>query len=290
MHIALSVFLTAGRILLAVLAVLLFLLLLILLCPFFYRADIAFDTALSGKPKANAVLCWLGRIVQAEFRTEDDRTDIKLKVLGFRILRPGSRRNRQQGKKQRSEKKSRTSPAPDEKSGSEKNSQAAVHGSAAQKKTEQRPQRTGAAEKSRADRKKTARRAQKRKTAVDLPAFLFRPETREALAVIRKKVFFLVHSIFPRKITGVLEGGFEDPSLTGELLALWSVLLPLHKGGVEIEPDFNADSGYGRGQLSLSGRILLWSVVISVLGIVLDRNVRKAWKEYKKGDRFCLRQ
>ena len=113
------------------------------------------------------------------------------------------------------------------------------------------------------------------------PAFLLRAETREAIALVWDKLLRLIRCLMPKKMNGRIEGGFEDPSLTGELLALWAAAIPLHKGKLEVVPDFETDQGYGMGEVSLSGRFIVCRILFLILRVLLDRNIRSLRKELR---------
>ena len=74
----------------------------------------------------------------------------------------------------------------------------------------------------------------------------------------------------PRKITGNVTYGFDDPSLTGQTLAILSIITPLYKGKLQIIPMFN--------QQILDGDIYMKG---HVFGFTL---VRIAWSVYRNKD------
>ena len=104
------------------------------------------------------------------------------------------------------------------------------------------------------------------------------------------KLLRLIRCLLPKKMSGRIEVGFEDPSVTGELLALWAAAMPLHRGIPEIVPDFEAEQGYGRGEMVLSGRIIVFIILFLILRVLLDRNIRSIRREFRQDSKTGYRE
>ena len=100
--------------------------------------------------------------------------------------------------------------------------------------------------------------------------FLTSDTFKRALRFVLNRGNALRKHILPRKITGNVTYGFDDPSLTGQALAVLSIITPLYKGKLQIIPMFN--------QQILEGDIYMKG---HILGFTL---VRIAWSVYRNKD------
>lgn len=74
-----------------------------------------------------------------------------------------------------------------------------------------------------------------------------------------------------------LRFGFEDPSLTGKVLAGLSVLYPFLGDNMNIQPEF--EEVCMEGDVHLKGHIRLIHLIMMALKLLLDKNVRKTFKD-----------
>ncbi|MCR5357427.1 MAG: DUF2953 domain-containing protein [Lachnospiraceae bacterium] len=96
---------------------------------------------------------------------------------------------------------------------------------------------------------------------------------RDAISLIIKKVKRLLESIKPRRISGHLDYGSEDPANTGKVLAIASVLYPLYGPGIEINPDF--ENNLLSFDLKIKGRIYINVIAAVLLQLYFNRKVRR---------------
>ena len=78
---------------------------------------------------------------------------------------------------------------------------------------------------------------------------------KEAMEFLWKKTKGLLHHILPRRMTGRIHFGFEDPSKTGKTLAYFSMLYPFTKENLVIEPEFETEELILEGDIAFRGRI-----------------------------------
>ena len=85
------------------------------------------------------------------------------------------------------------------------------------------------------------------------------------------------HIIKPVKLEGDIHFGFDDPSVTGELLGVMACMLPLYQNYLTICPDFEQAciDGYLRGK----GKIYLGALLILLLKILWNKNLIKVTKK-----------
>ena len=106
---------------------------------------------------------------------------------------------------------------------------------------------------------------------------------KEAFSKLVKTAKALLRHILPRRLSGRIHFGFEDPSLTGKILAYLSMIYPFTKDTLVIEPEFEAQELILEGNLSFRGRIRLGYLLYLVLSVVLDKNIRRQYKRLRQG-------
>ena len=106
---------------------------------------------------------------------------------------------------------------------------------------------------------------------------------KEAMGFLWKKTKGLLHHILPRRMTGRIHFGFEDPSKTGKTLAYFSMLYPFTKENLVIEPEFETEKLILEGDIAFRGRIRLGYLVYVALSVVLNKNIRRQYKRLRQG-------
>ena len=76
--------------------------------------------------------------------------------------------------------------------------------------------------------------------------------------------------------------GFEDPSVTGQILAVAGMTCPIHKNRIELRPVF--DKKIFETDVKLRGRIRLVVILKEGLELYFDKNVKYMIKAWKKED------
>lgn len=116
-------------------------------------------------------------------------------------------------------------------------------------------------------------------------SFLCEEMTKAALAKVMKLVKKLLHHILPRKLSGNLTIGFEDPAMMGRVLAILGMAMPIYKDSLNVTPCF--DETIVQGDVKAKGRIRLAYIVYLALVALIDKNIRETIKKAKalaKGD------
>ena len=113
-------------------------------------------------------------------------------------------------------------------------------------------------------------------------AFLENERVRAALGLALEKGKRLWKHIFPTKMEGWILFGFEDPSVTGQILAVAGMTCPIHKNRIELRPVF--DKKIFETDVKLRGRIRLVVILKEGLELYFDKNVKYMIKAWKKED------
>ena len=96
----------------------------------------------------------------------------------------------------------------------------------------------------------------------------------------RDEVLFLLRRLKPRTIRADIHYGFEDPSLTGKVLAGLSICYPFFGDGVDIRPDF--EKKVLDGHLTVKGIIRAGSFFKLLWKLLWSREVRMTYRHVRK--------
>ncbi len=122
-------------------------------------------------------------------------------------------------------------------------------------------------------------KAARRERILDLVETFF---DREIFSQIFQPLQKLLFRIRPRECRGLVEFGMEDPSYTGYLCGVLSMIPFLYGTELVITPDFEAEETYFRGNVWLRGRILTIFVLIFALRLLLNKDIRRFFGKVRK--------
>ena len=287
-----------GIILLVLIGLILLAAAVILLVPIRYHGEGAREEKiLSGSVK----LTWLLHMISASASLSEDGTKIRVCLFGKTIY-PKTKKPPKQSKakkmpKQEAPKKSEKSEKPKQQSGTVSKEVATIY--EPQKPNPELPKKEKSARpdvKSKFEAIKQKLLAvkekfidskagiQKIKNKIDYWKNLLTSDPmKEAMEFLWKKTKGLLHHILPRRMTGRIHFGFEDPSKTGKTLAYFSMLYPFTKENLVIEPEFETEELILEGDIAFRGRIRLGYLVYVALSVVLNKNIRRQYKRLRQG-------
>ena len=112
-----------------------------------------------------------------------------------------------------------------------------------------------------------------------LEAIFLSKEGRATICRLKVQAFkILIHLKF-KKLLGRLHFGFDDPATTGKVLGMASILYPIYRGSLKLEPDFNRAAI--DGELYIRGRIRLFNLLLPVAKVKFDKGFNKMLKDIK---------
>ena len=103
---------------------------------------------------------------------------------------------------------------------------------------------------------------------------------REAFDLIKRNVIRLLKKTAPRKISGFIHFGSDDPATLGKILVFLSIIYPVLPRKFRFEPDFENTDIYGN--IKIKGHICLITPVICLARVYFNRDCRRMWRLYKK--------
>ena len=110
--------------------------------------------------------------------------------------------------------------------------------------------------------------------------FLSNEKTKKALSLVWSDGKALIRHVFPRKLSGDVRFDSEDPAVTGAVLALLGMTIPMHKNCIKVTPLFENEN-YLAGHIRLKGRfygiVFLWTF----LEIYFNNNVKYVTRRWR---------
>ena len=102
--------------------------------------------------------------------------------------------------------------------------------------------------------------------------FITDERTGFAVSCVLRELGKIIRHILPKKFWGHVTYGFEDPSITGRILAFAGMTLPLHKNAVEIDPRFDEEFILD-ADVGLKGRLYGIRLAASAVLILINKDV-----------------
>ena len=102
---------------------------------------------------------------------------------------------------------------------------------------------------------------------------------REALLHAKKEVLYFLKKAAPKKVTGTVRFGFDDPALTGEALGILGMIYGKLPKDLSIQPDFEQE--ILRGDVRMKGSFQAVTAAGIALRLFRDQNLRKTIRHFK---------
>jgi len=107
-----------------------------------------------------------------------------------------------------------------------------------------------------------------------------REEVKKAFSLCKKRIFKLIKHILPKKMKVSANFGFEDPSTTGYILAIYGMLPESIGKKIILHPDF--ERSIIECDFIVKGAVNAWSMLYQLLCILADKNCRALYHIVKK--------
>lgn len=305
LHIIWLVLKIIGIILLVLLALVLAVLAAVLLVPVRYRARGSFY----GSPVVTGKVTWLLHILSIK-AVYDGELDLGVRVFGIRLLKPGSRKEKEVEEElilqsqelmheleeeMKDDVEAEPLPHPDEKKAERQRD--IKKEKKAERSSSSAPKPGGDSE-SKPGKEKSGfvRRLEKLKASLtgtyyrikekfsDLnenlekgKEFLRNEENKKTIKLLWKSGKKLLKHVLPQKAKGRVVFGFDDPYITGQILSAAGVFYPVYARQLEICPMFDQSVFEAEGELK--GRIRIGTVLFILLRVYCNKNFRVLLKQ-----------
>ena len=107
-------------------------------------------------------------------------------------------------------------------------------------------------------------------------------ETKVIFGRVLGRLLTVLKSIRPRKLKADILVGTGEPDTTGYLMAVAGMMYPYLGRHVNITPDF--DNTIFEGRVEFKGRITLFVIIIHVLKLYMDKELRNLINRFKRED------
>lgn len=99
---------------------------------------------------------------------------------------------------------------------------------------------------------------------------------KEAFRLCKEQLIIVLKHAGPKKYKINLKFGTGDPALTGQILGILGMLMPLYKNNANFIPDF--ENAILEGDIYLKGRVTLAKVLWIAWKLYRDKNVKRCYK------------
>ena len=298
-----------GILILVILGIILAVLLLVLFVPVRYRGDAAFD----GKPGGGVLVSWLMHLVTVRV-SYDGKATALVKVLWFRIFdktvwpaeeestNTADRADVQAGSAPEDEMDTIApiEPVSVPKTVDSANTSVTSEATDCSRKTESTTQRTAVSETQMPEVKESEVKESEDKESFiskisnayqqicgkvnagqekveQVRTFLNDQENRKTIGLLWRQVKKLLRHVLPRKISGRVRFGFDDPATTGQILTYISPFYGLYAKTLKLEPIF--EEKVLDGELHVKGHIRAATLLWIVIRVLLNKNFRVLLKK-----------
>ena len=104
---------------------------------------------------------------------------------------------------------------------------------------------------------------------------------RAAVFHLKEEIYYVLKKIMPKKLKLYLNFSAASPDKTGIVLGLFAMFPIGYKNSWNIEPDFESDEFFIKGNTDIKGYLFLYQFLAVVLRIVFDKNCRKLYNNLK---------
>ena len=104
---------------------------------------------------------------------------------------------------------------------------------------------------------------------------------KSAFTKLKTSVWQLLKILVPYRLKLNLEYSTGSPDTTAQLLGILTMFPIGYQNRWNVHPDFTADNAYAEAEFDVKGRILGFSLLKLILGLVLDKDCRKLYNHFK---------
>ena len=120
-----------------------------------------------------------------------------------------------------------------------------------------------------------------KKTIRKVNCLLTNESHKIAFAKLKTSVWQLLKILMPYRLKLNLEYSTGSPDTTAQLLGILTMFPIGYQNRWNVHPDFTADNAYAEAEFDVKGRILGFSLLKLILGLVLDKDCRKLYNHFK---------
>ena len=111
-------------------------------------------------------------------------------------------------------------------------------------------------------------------------SFLRNEDHKKAWTKAKKEAWKLVKRLWPKRLKADIRYGFEDPSITGKILAGFSILYPFVGEQIHLDPDF--EQSVIEGKLYIKGKIRGITFIRTAWNLFWCKAIRKTYHDIRE--------
>ena len=120
-----------------------------------------------------------------------------------------------------------------------------------------------------------------KKTIRKVKCLLTNESHKIAFTKLKTSVWQLLKILMPYRLKLNLDYSTGSPDTTAQLLGILTMFPIGYQNRWNVHPDFTADNAYAEAEFDVKGRILGFSLLKLILGLVLDKDCRKLYNHFK---------
>lgn len=120
-----------------------------------------------------------------------------------------------------------------------------------------------------------------KKTIRKVNCLLTNESYKSAFTKLKTSVWQLLKILMPYRLKLNLDYSTGSPDTTAQLLGILTMFPIGYQNRWNVHPDFTADNAYAEAEFDVKGRILGFSLLKLILGLVLDKDCRKLYNHFK---------
>ena len=117
----------------------------------------------------------------------------------------------------------------------------------------------------------------------ELQEFLANETHQSSWKRLKQEIWRLLKFLKPKKLVLNLHFGFDDPSVTGKVLAALSMLYPFYMDHINLEPEF--DEKILEGDAYIKGTVRGLHLLVIICNLFFDKNIKTTYKAIKNWKR-----
>ncbi|MCI5621501.1 MAG: DUF2953 domain-containing protein [Lachnospiraceae bacterium] len=116
----------------------------------------------------------------------------------------------------------------------------------------------------------------------DLGKIIKDENNRQAFGMLWTELLSLLKRYGPKRVCADVDFGTNDPALTGQILAVLSMMPFLFGRNISIRPDFESEQLYVKGTFDIRGRIQTYHMLGSLIRLYKDKKIKRLLKQLRK--------
>lgn len=120
-----------------------------------------------------------------------------------------------------------------------------------------------------------------KKTIRKIKQLLTDESHKKAFTKVKTSLWQLLKILMPHRLKLNLEYSTGSPDTTAQILGILAMFPIGYQNRWNVHPDFTADNAYADADFDVKGRILGFSLLKLIFGLLLDKDCRKLYNEFK---------